>query len=245
MAKLTKCILIIFFCALYFSGFAQNVGINTTGTTPSANAILDLNTGNSRNLGFILPHVKLTSLTSFNPPIANANTTSDTGMMVYNTNAAVGNGAGCYCWNGAKWIFAGGLKANYGTTILSAITGTTSTTGLMMGLAGSITPTSSGTILITISGTISNSKNGDASKVQLYTGTGAAPGNGVALTGTAQGTQETATIPATNGDEPFCVNALVTGLTLNTAYWIDLGVASSAASGTASVSKVAIVAVEQ
>ncbi len=241
-----QCVLLILLLGIPLSSFSQNVGINTTGATPSTNAILDLNTGNtSRNLGFIIPHVKLTSLTTFNPPIANTNTTSDTGMVVYNTNAAIGNGAGCYIWDGGEWVFTDGAPASYSNTITSAITGTTSTTAKMMGLAGSITPNKSGTVLLIISGTISNSKNTNKSLVQLYTGTGTAPTNGVAITGTARGTQQTASIEATSAEEPFCVTALATGLTVGTAYWIDLGVASSATSGTASVSNITISAVEQ
>lgn len=240
-------------CAFWFillgitpSCFSQNVGINTSGATPSSNAILDLNTGNtSRNLGFIIPHVSLQSLITFNPPIANANTTSDTGMVVYNTNASVGNGAGCYIWDGGQWVFSDGAPASYSNTITSAITGTTSTTAKMMGLAGSITPNKSGNVLIIISGTISNSKNANKSLVQLYTGTGTAPANGVAITGTARGTQETASIEATGAEEPFCVTAFVTSLTVGTVYWIDVAVASSATSGTASISNVTISAIEQ
>lgn len=105
---------------------AQNVGINTTGATPSINAILDLNTGNSNNLGLIIPNVSLTALATFNPPIANAVTAGDKGMMVYNTNAAVGSGVGYYYWNGATWVSVGGgggglTAANNGLSV----TGTT------------------------------------------------------------------------------------------------------------------------
>lgn len=246
MRNLIQYACMIIFLGISFSSFSQNVGINTSGTTPSTNAILDLNTGNTgRDLGFIIPHVKLTSLTTFDPPIANTNNTSDTGMVVYNTNAAIGNGAGCYIWDGGQWVFTNGAPASYSNTYISAITGTTSTTAKMMGLAGSITPNNAGTVLIIVSGTISNSKNANKSLVQLYTGTGTAPANGVAITGTARGTQQTSSIPAAAGEEPFCVTALVTGLTPGTAYWIDLAVASSATSGTASVSNVTISAMEQ
>ena len=94
---------------------AQNVGINTTGTNPSINAILDLNTGNANNLGLIIPNVSLTALGTFNPPIANAPTAGDKGMMVYNTNAAVGSGVGYYYWDGAKWQAVGGTVGGAGT----------------------------------------------------------------------------------------------------------------------------------
>ena len=98
----------ILFVASAITMQAQNVGINTTGTNPSINAILDLNSGNANNLGFIVPSVSLSALGTFNPPIANAATAGDVGMLVYNTNAAVGSGVGYYYWNGAAWVSTSG-----------------------------------------------------------------------------------------------------------------------------------------
>ena len=245
---LTKFVLIVLLCGAVFSVSAQNVGINTSGTTPSANAILDLNTGNtSRDPGFIIPHVKLTSLTTFNPPIANTNTTSDTAMVVYNTNAAIGNGAGCYVWNGGSWVFAGYIsnKDNYQASPTNP-TGTTSTTAKMMGLKGNLTPTSSGTYLIIVSGYTINTRANTNSLIQIYTGTSTAPNNAATLTGTAQGTQLTATVATANTEDlPFCVSALVTSLTVGTTYWLDISLASSNAGGTASVKSLSVSAIEQ
>jgi len=83
---------------------AQNVGINTTGAIPSVNAILDLNTGNAQNLGLLIPRVVLgSSLTTFSPPLANAPTGLDSGMMVYNWQAT-NQPIGYYCWNGTNWM---------------------------------------------------------------------------------------------------------------------------------------------
>lgn len=83
--------------------FAQNIGINVSGATPSVNAILDLNTGNSNNYGLIIPNVTLgASLSTFSPPIANAPTAADVGMMIYNTGGA--QAVGYYYWNGASWV---------------------------------------------------------------------------------------------------------------------------------------------
>lgn len=97
----------LFLLPLIFIGatlIAQNVGINVSGTTPSQNAILDLNTGNAKNLGLIIPRVVLgASLTTFNPPIAHAATGADSGMIVFNwqaTNQAIGY----YYWSGSTWI---------------------------------------------------------------------------------------------------------------------------------------------
>ena len=99
----------IFFLSLFTSAslFSQNVGINATGAAPSVNAILDLNTGNLNNTGVIIPNVTLgASLATFNPPIANAATAGDVGMMVYNIGGV--QAAGYYYWNGITWVNVGG-----------------------------------------------------------------------------------------------------------------------------------------
>ncbi len=84
--------------------FSQNIGISTTGALPSTNAILDLSTGNSNNMGIIAPHVTLgASLSTFNPPMAHANTANDIGMLVYNS-IATNQPIGYYCWSGTTWI---------------------------------------------------------------------------------------------------------------------------------------------
>ncbi len=120
-------------------------------------------------------------------------------------------------------------------------TGTTSTTGLMMGLAGAITPALTGRLMITISGDIVNSTGSDGGKVQIYYGTGTAPVNGVALTGNAIGTVVRAI--AGTVTVPFSVQAIVTGLSVATAYWLDLSLAAITG-GTASIADVSISVIE-
>ncbi len=74
-------------CALFstitFTASAQNVGINTTGATPNAAAILDLNTGNAGTKGFLPEQVALTATNSAGPL-----TLPPTGLIVYNTATA-------------------------------------------------------------------------------------------------------------------------------------------------------------
>jgi hypothetical protein len=101
--------------------FSQNVGINTTGATPSANAILDLNSGNSHNLGLIIPHVELgAALTTFG--MAYAATTLDTAMLVYNMNST-NHPLGLYYWGGVGtgWV---SLAGGGGGTVTAANDGT-------------------------------------------------------------------------------------------------------------------------
>jgi trimeric autotransporter adhesin len=124
MKNLNRIFCFVLLCEISFSAFSQNVGINTTGATPSTNAILDLNSGNSRNLGVIFPHVTLgASLTTFSGPIAHAATTADSGLVVYNSSSAHQT-IGYYYWNGTTWVSLGGSGA--GTTW--SLTGNTGTT---------------------------------------------------------------------------------------------------------------------
>lgn len=110
-------------------------------------------------------------------------------------------------------------------------TTTTSLTGVMMGLSASITPTKTGTILILVSGDIDNNTDNDGVQLQIRTGTGTPPINGVVLTGTTQGGLVKMQLTRTGNDTiltrvPFSLNAIQTGLTLNTAVWIDISLAA-------------------
>ncbi len=65
------------------TALGQNVGINTTGATPNAAAILDLNTGNTGTMGFLPEQVALTATNAAAPL-----TLPPTGLIVYNTATA-------------------------------------------------------------------------------------------------------------------------------------------------------------
>jgi len=125
---------------------------------------------------------------------------------------------------------------------------TTSATGVMMGLAGTITPTRSGKVLVTISGDMDNSGSGNAVTAQIRTGTGAAPANGAALTGTTRSANIRGENPIVTLANPLCrfpfsIQAYVSGLTLNTAVWLDLGV-SAQGGGNARVRNLTVTAIE-
>lgn len=126
-------------------------------------------------------------------------------------------------------------------------TTTSSTAGVMMGLSASITPVISGKLLIIISGDIDNNTNGDGGQVQIRYGTGAAPANGDALTGTTAGglvkflNNGNGTANLQRGI--FSVNAIVSGLTLSTPVWIDISLAAIGG-GTARTRDISISIVE-
>jgi trimeric autotransporter adhesin len=110
--------------------YAQ-IAINPMGASPSSNAILDLNTGTNNNLGLIIPNVTLNaSLSTFNPPMANAPNAGDAGMMIYNS-VATNQPIGYYYWNGSTWVAVTGgvtgwsLTGNSGTNSSTNFIGTT------------------------------------------------------------------------------------------------------------------------
>lgn len=123
-------------------------------------------------------------------------------------------------------------------------TGTTSTSGVMMGLAGSITPTSSGVVLFQASGSFATDTAAQSVLAQLRYGTGTAPTNGAAATGTAIGGIATVTLATVNMKYPFAVQARVTGLTPATAYWFDLTLAGSNGLATKTLTNLSLTAFE-
>lgn len=121
-------------------------------------------------------------------------------------------------------------------------TGTTSAPGVMMGygVQGTptiITPQSTGKILITMNGAVSNAVSTTASSVYLHTGTGAPPANGAASTG-AQNTNQGATRFVCNSCYiPYSTTFLVTG-TVGVPLWIDAKLRSDGVSLATVVSNV-------
>ncbi|MES2798699.1 MAG: shufflon system plasmid conjugative transfer pilus tip adhesin PilV [Bacteroidota bacterium] len=125
MKNLSKTILTF---SLFFGAFAskaQNVGIGTN--TPVASAKLEISSTNS---GILIPRVALVNVTNNATPVA----APATGLMVYNTNAAVtgGSGTGFYFWDGSVWSkLASGTQAywsllgNAGTAAATNFIGTT------------------------------------------------------------------------------------------------------------------------
>ena len=153
-----------------------------------------------------------------------------------------GNAAGVMASGG---VYFGSGSAASAQSSPSNPTGTSNTSGVMMGLAGSITPAKSGNLLIVISGDITNSTAADGGKVQIRYGTGTAPSNGAALTGTAVGGLVRKTNPASGAAtyDPFSVQAIVSGLVIGTAIWLDVSLAAITG-GTATIANVSLSALE-
>ena len=89
-----KIITTVLLLLVSYFGYSQNVGINTTGGTPNASAILDVE---SVDKGLLIPRVDIANLATAAPV-----TTPATSLLVYNTNATTG--IGYYYWDASKWV---------------------------------------------------------------------------------------------------------------------------------------------
>lgn len=134
---------------------------------------------------------------------------------------------------------------SFSTPVSPSATGSTSL--VMMGLGGTftITPASSGTVQATINGQLTTATGVATISYAPRFGTGGAPANGAAVTGTNFGAVGTFTTqaPATNANVPMSITGLVT-LTPGTAYWFDLALATSSGADAASFTNPMFTAVE-
>jgi hypothetical protein len=110
---------------------AQNVAINTDGSTPDATAILDVK---STNKGLLVPRMTTTQRTGITSPAV--------GLLVFDTDSG-----SFWCYAGGKWnnLQSGwGLTGNSGTSAATNFIGTTDNRPLIFkvnnNLAGSIYP---------------------------------------------------------------------------------------------------------
>jgi hypothetical protein len=126
----------------------------------------------------------------------------------------------------------------------SSPTGTTSLTGVMMGISGLITPTFSGRILVSVSGNVKNNTIGDGAFMQIRYGTGTKPANGDATSGTViGGIPQLINTASGTFVTPISSTAIATGLTVGTAYWLDVEL-RALTGGTAQLQSTAISAHE-
>jgi hypothetical protein len=124
----------------------------------------------------------------------------------------------------------------------------TSTSFAMCGLGYSgpfvFTPTQTGRVEISISASLLIPTNGSLGECTLAYGTGTAPSNGAAASGTLVGGIAQLTADAANSRAPFSVSAVLTGLVLNTQYWVDLQALNTTGGATTSVNQSSFSAVE-
>lgn len=137
-------------------------------------------------------------------------------------------------------------SANPATTLQTSAsnpTGTTSATGVMMGMGGTckITPSSTGRVQVWFIGDDTNSSGSTPTNTRsVRYGTGTAPANAAALTGTSFG-NNTQIVSTATGTYSFHLGG-VAFLTVGTAYWFDMGLGTNG--GTASLTNVNCTVVE-
>lgn len=138
-------------------------------------------------------------------------------------------------------------------TVVASPTAPASTSAYaMQGLAGAITPSKTGVVLVTISGTVvapTGTTVNNGILYQISYGTGSAPANAGTLAGTqvgAVGQYTSAVAPTAAADVhvPFSTSVVVTGLTVGTAYWIDLAAKSVTTASQMGLSAVSISIIE-
>ncbi|MEM3846417.1 MAG: hypothetical protein QXV17_09625 [Candidatus Micrarchaeaceae archaeon] len=122
-------------------------------------------------------------------------------------------------------------------------TGTTSTTAVQMGLGVTYTTATTGRLLVIVTGEAANNTAGDGATVQLSYGTGTAPSNGAAATGTAVGSKISVTSNAASQTVPFALAYVISNLAVGNSFWFDLQVAA-VTGGTASVSNLTVLIIE-
>jgi hypothetical protein len=140
-------------------------------------------------------------------------------------------------------------------------TGTNNSTGLMMGLAVAFTPVKTDAkFKVIVSGNCTNDDTTTVAsavggKMQIRYGTGAAPANAAALTGTAVGgliscarmaitTTGGEVTGVTTGLHAFSLNAIVELSGAPVAQWVDISLAQIGGAGIASVSNLSVSIVE-
>lgn len=170
-----------------------------------------------------------------------------TGYLLYNNGGTLGNetvasvltvGSGISLTGTTNVTIAQSLT---NTTLQASPvnpTGTTSTTGVMMGLGSTckLTPAYSGRLKIEFLGQGTSTGTTATTTAKVYYGTGTAPANAAATTGTQIGNSSVMDEQGIASlHQGFANGAIITGLTPGTAYWFDLNVATSNASFTAAV----------
>jgi len=130
------------------------------------------------------------------------------------------------------------------TSTSASPTGTSSTSGVMMGLAKAITPTNTGNVMMILNGSGANNTINDSCQVAVRYGTGTAPTNGAALTGTAPGLPILWTNISAGFSYPWSAAIVATGLTIGTPYWVDASL-TAVSGGTCSIASITVSLMEQ
>lgn len=168
-----------------------------------------------------------------------------TGLLQYTTSTHLFNcgtaGAGNVVSSGtptagqiAQWTNSTTIQGVNPSSVQSGVltpTGTNSATGLMMGMGTTchITPTFSGRIRFQFTGAIQNPSVSSTANAKAYFGTGTAPTNGAAITGTQVGAPAGGTTPVASGNTSFAVGGVTVTGVVGTAMWFDVALNTNGA----------------
>ncbi len=111
--------------------FAQNIGINGSGSNPHASALLDVDAVATPSLGILIPRIALQAV-NISAPVAGPATS----LLLYNTaSAGTGTNAitpGYYYWDGTQWVrFNTGSSSSGSGWLLTGNAGTTAGTNFL------------------------------------------------------------------------------------------------------------------
>lgn len=199
--------------------------VTTTATLPTIIGPTTLTTGGltiSTGGATITGTTGITGATTVTGTFNATTSVSDGGSRVFSLNNLLGNSA------------AGQTNP----------TGTASAVGVMAGMAYSFTSSKTGRMLIVITGILQNNTNTTQASASLRFSTGAAPANGAPIAGTSFGGLALADIVTGGYSIPFTCTGVLTGLTIGTAYWLDIVQASPSGVGTARLLNLFVEAVE-
>lgn len=241
------------YTSLGLAGTGSGVDTFVSSNAGSANHNITFFSANDTVLG------RATTDTVINKSIAasevNSGTLASAQLPAATTGAlgAVQVGAGLAVSGGG--VISAAVPASSLTTVASP-TAPASTSAFTMqgyGAAGAtITPSKTGTISVTISGTAvtpSATGAGDGVTYKVQYGTGTAPTSATAITGTTAGLPQTvelatASSAASEFHVPFSITVVITGLTVGTAAWVDLAAEAIQAASSVQLVNVAVAIAE-
>ena len=169
--------------------------------------------------------------------LRNVTIINSSGVTVTEDNTIVQNGVIV-----SSPIYTSAFPSNYQSAILNPSQVSGGGTTLMLGLAGSITPSQSGKCLIIISGEIISDTTSVNTNLNIRTGTGATPANGDAVSGTLE-LLESRRMSSATLRVPFALS-VISSLTRGTMYWVDMAAGNNGA-GNVQLFNVSISIIEQ
>jgi len=237
----TACVLLICACSYALAQFGPSSGGIFGGIVGVANGGTGLTTGNS---GGVVCFTASATMASSNALAANGVVIGG-GAGACPTNITAGTAGQLLVGTAAAPNFVTPASTTVTSASPSAITpGTSAYVMLGLGSTATITPAATGRIFMTISGTLLIGSTTNGALTRCTYGTGAAPGNGVAETGSTVGIAQAYLAGAATEKAPFVCQGVVTGLALATAVWLDVSAENTTGSQALTYSQVTVSAFE-